>query len=51
MPTIAERLELTDEERGMLLRLVRDELAMTRFPMSPQAKLLRALAIKLEGEG
>jgi hypothetical protein len=47
MPTIAERLELTEEERRTLLRLVRDERAMTRYPMSPQAKLLR---LKLEGD-
>jgi uncharacterized coiled-coil protein SlyX len=40
-------LSLTEDERLTLLRLVRDELAETRYPMSLKAKRLRALADKL----
>ena len=47
MRTLTTR-DLTDEERRALLRLVRDALAETRFPMSPEAKLLRSLLYKLD---
>jgi hypothetical protein len=42
-------LEISDEERLTLLRLVRQELAETRYPTSLEAGRLRALAAKLEG--
>jgi hypothetical protein len=35
------RLELTEHERRTLLRLVRDALDATRYPLSPEAELLR----------
>ena len=41
------KLELTEEERRTLLRLVRDALDAMRFPLSPEAERLRALAGKL----
>jgi hypothetical protein len=43
-------LELNDEERLTLLRLVREELAEARSPMSPKNYILRALVAKLEEE-
>jgi len=41
------KLDLTDEERRLLLRLVRDALDATKFPLSLEAELLRELAEKL----
>ncbi len=49
MPTLTTR-DLTDEELRMLRRLVREALAENRFPMSPDAKLLRLLLFKLEDD-
>jgi hypothetical protein len=47
---MALRPDLTDEERRTLLRLVRDALDATRFPMSPEAELLRELAETLRDD-
>lgn len=44
------KLDLTDEERRPLLRLVRDALDASRYPLSPEAALLRELAEKLPGD-
>jgi hypothetical protein len=41
------KLELTEEERRTLLRLVRDALDAMRFPLSSEAEQLRAPAEKL----
>jgi hypothetical protein len=43
----AINLGLTEDEKLTLLRLVRQELAETRYPMSIKAKQLQALADKL----
>ena len=44
------KLDLANDERAMLLRLVRAALRETRFPLSLKAERLRALAAKLEAE-
>ena len=44
------KLDLTDEERRALLRLVRDAIDASRFPMSPETEMLRELAEKLRDE-
>ncbi len=41
------RLDLTEDERRTLLRLVRDAIDASRFPLSPEVEALRALAEKL----
>jgi hypothetical protein len=43
-------VELTDDERLMLLRLVWAELREMPFPLSPEAERLQALAEKLGGK-
>jgi hypothetical protein len=44
------KLDLTEAERRSLLRLVRDAMAATRYPLSPEADVLRELAEKLKGD-
>jgi hypothetical protein len=44
------KLDLSDEERRILLRLVRDALDGTKYPLAPEAELLRELAERLRGE-
>jgi hypothetical protein len=43
------KLELSDEERRTVLRLVRDALDASRFPLSPEAEMLHKLAERLKG--
>jgi hypothetical protein len=44
------RIELSENERRLLLKLVQDTLEATRYPLSPDADRLRALVDKLRGE-
>jgi hypothetical protein len=44
------KLELSNGARRLLLRLVRDALDATKFPMSPEAEVLRELAEEAAGE-
>jgi hypothetical protein len=44
------RIELSENERRLLLKLVRDALEATRYPLSPDADRLRALDEKLRDE-
>jgi hypothetical protein len=43
-------IDLTDEERQALLRLIKDALASPRYPLSPEVEALRRIAEKIEGE-
>jgi hypothetical protein len=43
-------INLTDEERQVLLRLLKDALVAPRFPLSPEVEALRRIVEKLEGE-
>ena len=44
------RVELSESDRRLLLKLVRDALDATRYPLSPDADRLRALVEKLHDE-
>ena len=44
------RLDLTEDERRTLLRLVRDALREPKYPLSREIEALRAVAEKLGGE-
>ena len=47
LPSMA-RLDLSDEEREELLRLLRGVIAGDRFPLSPRIQRLRQILEKLE---
>lgn len=40
--------DLTDEERAAILRLVREEVTTSRWPLSPTTRLLRGALDKLD---
>jgi len=44
------RIELSENERRLLHKLVQDALEATRFPLSPDGDRLRALVEKLRDE-
>ena len=44
------RIELSEDDRRLLLKLVRDALEATRYPLSPPAERLRALVEKLRDD-
>ena len=44
------KIDLSAEERRVLLRLIRDALDSTKYPLAPEVKVLRDLADKLRGE-
>ena len=44
------KIDLSAEERRVLLRLIRDALDSTKYPLAPEMKVLRDLADKLRGE-
>ena len=44
------KIDLSAEERRLLLRLIRDALDSTKYPLAPELKVLRDLADKLRGE-
>jgi hypothetical protein len=43
-------LDLSEEERAFLLRLVEAEIASNRFPLAPRVEVLRRLQAKLGKE-
>jgi hypothetical protein len=43
-------INLTDEEREVLLHLIKDALERPRYPLSPEIGTLRRIAEKLEGD-
>jgi hypothetical protein len=43
-------INLTDEERQTLLRLIKDALESPRYPLSPDVESLRRVAEKLEAD-
>jgi hypothetical protein len=45
---VPEPLDLTDDERAALVRLIRRALDETRYPLSPQLDPLKAILAKLE---
>ena|SRR5215472_15414557 len=45
------KIDLSAEERRLMLRLIRDTLDSTKYPLAPEVKVLRDLADKLRGEG
>jgi hypothetical protein len=44
------KVDLTSEERLMLLHLIKAALAETKYPLSPKLTALRRLAAKLSDE-
>ena len=44
------KIDLSAEERRVLLRLIRDAMDSTKYPLAPELKVLRDLADKLRGE-
>ena len=44
------KIDLSTEERRVLLRLIRDAMDSTKYPLAPEVKVLRDLADKLRGE-
>jgi hypothetical protein len=44
------KIDLSAEERRVLLRLIKEELDSARYPLAPELKVLRDLADKLRGE-
>ena len=44
------KIDLSAEERRVLLRLIKEELDSTKYPLAPKLKVLRDLADKLRGE-
>jgi hypothetical protein len=45
------KIDLSAEERQVLLRLIRDAMDSTKYPLAPELKALRDLADKLRGDG
>jgi hypothetical protein len=43
------KIDLSAEERRVLLRLIRDVLDSAKYPLAPELKVLRDLADKLRG--
>jgi hypothetical protein len=43
-------VELTDDERAALIRLLRQTLDYARFPLAPRLDPLKAILAKLEGK-
>jgi hypothetical protein len=41
------KIDLTERERRLLIRLVRDAIDASRYPLSPEVETLRAMAEKL----
>jgi hypothetical protein len=46
----AMNINLTDEERQVLLRLLKDALASPRYPLSREVEALRRIEEKLQGD-
>jgi hypothetical protein len=44
------KIDLSADERRVLLRLIRDALDSTQYPLAPENEVLRELADKLRGE-
>ena len=44
------KIDLSAEEGRLLLRLIRDALDSTQYPLAPENEVLRELADKLRGE-
>jgi hypothetical protein len=44
------KIDLTNEERQALLRLISTALESPRFPLSPELEALRRIAEKLQGD-
>jgi hypothetical protein len=44
------KIDLSAEERRVLMRLIRDALDSAKYPLAPELKVLRDLADKLRGE-
>jgi hypothetical protein len=44
------KIDLSAEERRVLLRLIKEELDSAKYPLAPELKVLRDLADKLRGE-
>jgi hypothetical protein len=44
------KIDLSAEERRVLLRLIQDALDSTQYPLTPENEVLRDLANKLRGE-
>ena len=44
------KIDLSAEERRVLMRLIRDALDSTQYPLAPENEVLRELADKLRGE-
>jgi hypothetical protein len=44
------KIDLSAEERRVLLRLIKDELDSAKYPLAPELKVLRDLTDKLRGE-
>jgi hypothetical protein len=44
------KIDLSAEERRVLLRLIRDAMDSTKYPLAPELNVLRDLADKLHGE-
>jgi hypothetical protein len=44
------KIDLSAEERRVLLRLIKEALDSAKYPLSPGLKVLRGLADKLRGE-
>lgn len=42
------KIDLTEDERAELLRLLRAMIAADRFPLSPRMRCLKAIAAKLD---
>jgi hypothetical protein len=49
-PGGAMTVNLTDDERQVLLRLIKDALASPRYPLSPEVETLRHIVEKIEGD-
>jgi hypothetical protein len=44
------KIDLSAEERRVLLRVIRDAMDSTKYPPAPELKVLRDLANRLRGE-
>jgi hypothetical protein len=44
------KIELTNEERQALLRIVEDAVEQSRYQLSPETEALRRIAEKLRGD-
>jgi hypothetical protein len=47
-PTMAEQLDLTDDEKRALIALLRETLEYARFPLAPRLAPLKAILAKLD---